>query len=64
VYGEAARLVARPDPALVADAIVELLTDEEARRSLLAQAPDVLNRYRWAEAAASTLAAIEEAARR
>lgn len=66
VYGPAARYVAAlgpagPSPAL-ADALIELLTDEPRRAALLAEAPAVLARYCWARAAAATLAAITEAA--
>ena len=64
VYGNAARYVARPDPEIVSAAIVEMLTSGGARAELLAAAPGVLGRYRWSDAAAATLAAIEEAAGR
>jgi glycosyltransferase involved in cell wall biosynthesis len=63
VYGEAAAYVAAPDPGLIADALIMLLSDGEERRRILAEAPAVLARYRWEDAAAATLAAIEEAAR-
>jgi glycosyltransferase involved in cell wall biosynthesis len=62
VYGTAARYVSSSDPSIVAEAIVELLTSEGARHELLANAPAVLARYRWSDAAASTLTAIEQAA--
>jgi glycosyltransferase involved in cell wall biosynthesis len=62
VYGDAARFVPRPDPGAVADAIVELLTGDEARRAVLMHGPAVLGRYHWSEAAATTLAALEQAA--
>ena len=64
VYGAAARYVPSPDPEVVSAAIVELLTSDFARRDLLSHAPAVLKRYRWADAAAATLDAIEQAARR
>jgi glycosyltransferase involved in cell wall biosynthesis len=63
VYGAAARYVARPDPGETAAALAELMHDGPARRALLAEAPAVLQRYRWRDAARATLAAIEEAAR-
>jgi len=63
VYGSAARYVSRPDVAEVAAAIAELFAEGPSRRELLAQAPAVLARYRWRDAARATLAAIEEAAR-
>jgi glycosyltransferase involved in cell wall biosynthesis len=62
VYGRAVRYVARPDPATVAEAIVELVTSREARQPLLDEASAVLSRYRWEDAAAATLEAIEAAA--
>ena len=46
----------------VASAIVELLTNREARRQLLEHRVDVLKRYDWAAAAAATLSVLEEAA--
>lgn len=64
VYGAAARYVARPDPDTVAGAIISLFDDGAARREVLGEAPAVLGRYRWPEAAARTLAAIEEAGAR
>ena len=62
VYGEAAQYVPRADPAIVAAAIVRLLDDASLRAERLAAAPAILSRYRWPDAAAATLAAIEEAA--
>ena len=59
VYGAAARYVERPEPSAVAAAMVELLRAPERRAALLAEAPAVLARYRWAEAADATLEAIE-----
>ena len=61
VYGNAARYVATPDPHEVAAALTTLLTDEPSRTALLARAPLVLRRYRWSDAAAATLHAIEGA---
>jgi glycosyltransferase involved in cell wall biosynthesis len=63
VYGNAARYVATlasPEP--LASALIELLTDHDARSGLLANAVPVLNRYDWNQAASATLRAIEEAA--
>jgi glycosyltransferase involved in cell wall biosynthesis len=64
VYGNAARFVAADltSPAALADALVELLTDERARAAVLAHAGDVLQRYDWTRTAQQTLAALEEAA--
>ena len=63
VYGPAARYVSDLSPhGALADAIVELLTNETARSSQLAQAGDVLARYDWRQTAAATLRALEEAA--
>jgi glycosyltransferase involved in cell wall biosynthesis len=64
VYGPGARFVATVEPTMVADAITELLTSAASREALLAEAPSVLQRYRWADTAAATLAVIEAAARR
>jgi glycosyltransferase involved in cell wall biosynthesis len=63
VYGNAAAYVAAPDPVLVAEAVTAVLSDVEQRQRILAEAPGVLARYRWEDAAAATLAALEEAAR-
>ena len=63
VYGDAARyveIIDRPEP--LAAALVELLTSAPARSAVLAHREDVLARYDWAETAAATLHAIEEAA--
>jgi glycosyltransferase involved in cell wall biosynthesis len=61
VCGSAARYVTRPDPGEVAAAILDLLGDRAARRDVRAAAGPVLARYRWTDAAAVTLATIEEA---
>ena len=47
---------------LIAAALVSALTDDNARRGLLAHAPAVLARYDWKSTADQTLAAIEGAA--
>ena len=62
IYGNAAHFVAKPDSRDVAEALTTLLTDERSRTALLARAPLVLRRYRWVDAAAATLHAIEGAA--
>jgi glycosyltransferase involved in cell wall biosynthesis len=62
VYGAAATYVAAPDAGLVADALTAMLTEPEHRIRVLEAAPAVLARYRWADAAAATLRAIEDAA--
>ena len=62
VYGGAAAYVAAPDPGLVAEALTAMLTDRDQRERLLGAAPAVLARYHWADAAAATLRAIEDAA--
>lgn len=64
IYGDG--VVRLPDgpglrPALAA-ALESLLTSDAARQQALSAAPAILARYRWAEAAARTLACIEEAA--
>ena len=62
VYGSAAEYVPEVDPAVVAAGLVRLLLDPARRAERLAAARQVLARYRWRDTAASTLAAIEEAA--
>ena len=62
VYGPAAVYVPRPDPAAVAQALVTVLESDETRSTLLHEAAGVLARYRWTDAAAATLEAIEDAA--
>jgi len=62
VYGDAVRYLPGPDPAAVANALVDLLTSRAARQALLVRAPAVLGRYSWQRAAADTLQAIEDAA--
>jgi glycosyltransferase involved in cell wall biosynthesis len=47
---------------VVAQLVVELLTNEAARRDVLAAGPDVLARYQWPHAASQTLRVLEEAA--
>jgi glycosyltransferase involved in cell wall biosynthesis len=62
VYRAAARYVERPDPDSIAGAIATLIQSADARSAVMAAAPAVLERYRWADSAAATLAALEEAA--
>ncbi len=62
VYGPAAVYVPRPDPADVAQTLVTVLESDETRSTLLHEATGVLARYRWTDAAAATLEAIEDAA--
>jgi len=62
VYGAAARYLPSPDPHLVADALNDLMEEGPARRAVLEAASFVRARYRWTDAAAATLAAIESAA--
>jgi len=64
VYGDAAVYVSRGDVAATAGAIARLLTSPAAAAAQLARAPAILARYSWVDAADSTLAAIEEIARR
>jgi glycosyltransferase involved in cell wall biosynthesis len=63
IYGPAAAYVAAPDAGLVSEVLASMLTDQEQRLRVLDAAPAVLARYRWADAAAATLRAIEDAAR-
>ncbi len=63
VYSSAARYVPADltDITPLADAIVELLTSEGARASILAHADALRGRYDWNRAATATLSALEEA---
>jgi glycosyltransferase involved in cell wall biosynthesis len=63
IYGPAARYVQNVSTTSeLGHAIVELLTDPQARTAILRHAPAVLARYDWARTATATLQAIEEAA--
>lgn len=64
VYGPAARYVSLDlsGHSELADAVVELLTNNVARDAVLRHADEVLGRYDWNRAAAATLRAIEAAA--
>jgi glycosyltransferase involved in cell wall biosynthesis len=63
VYGPAARYVdALAAPASLAAELVQLLTNAEARASVLLHRSQVLARYDWDHTAAATLSAIGEAA--
>ena len=63
VCGPAALYVAPGDPRAIAAAILSLLRDSNARRAVLAAAPDVLSRYSWTTAARMTMDALESAGR-
>ena len=63
VYGDAARYVPtvdRPEP--LADALIDLLTNDHARDHQMRAAGTVLARYDWTRTASATLSAIQEAA--
>jgi glycosyltransferase involved in cell wall biosynthesis len=62
IYGDAAIRVAGPDPDLVLAALEQVLEPGPVRTEQLSRAQVVLARYRWDEAAAATLAILEEAA--
>lgn len=62
VYADAARYVPVDDHAAVAAALVEMITQPEARAAVLAARAPLLARLTWARAAAATLAVLEEAA--
>jgi glycosyltransferase involved in cell wall biosynthesis len=61
VYGPAARLVPL-DPAVIADAIVDLLLTEGARRQVLDEGERLLRTHTWPRAAATVLETLERAA--
>lgn len=63
VLGDGALYVARPDAALVADALHRAIGPGAERDAVLRAAPGVLARYDWRQTAAATLAALEDAAR-
>jgi glycosyltransferase involved in cell wall biosynthesis len=60
VYGGAALYLERPDPALVAGALEELIGSSTTRARLLAEADTTLARYSWKACAERTLQAIVE----
>lgn len=60
--GSAACYVQPGDLAATVHSLERLLTDDQARRTVLDAAPSVLARYSWDRAARATLAALEEAA--
>lgn len=61
--GQAARYVSpAADDEEIARVIGELLTDAGARASVMRHAPEVLSQFEWSRTAATTLAALEEAA--
>lgn len=62
VFGDAAEYVARPDPALVADALERVLYDDTRREAILRAAPAVVARYSWTACARTVLTALERAA--
>ena len=63
VCGRAARYVPHGDVPAIAAALVDLLTDPDARAAVLREADGVLSRYSWPETARQTMAALESASR-
>jgi glycosyltransferase involved in cell wall biosynthesis len=59
--GEAALYVQRGDLAETARALEKVLVDDNVRLRLLAEAPRVLARYTWSDAARKTLEVLEQA---
>jgi glycosyltransferase involved in cell wall biosynthesis len=55
VYGPSAIYVPQPKPALVADALDAILSNQSERQRVLGAAPGVLARYSWHECAHRTL---------
>ena len=55
IYGPAAHYIARPEPALIAAAIEQVLFDRAERARILTAAPGVLARYSWHECGRRTL---------
>jgi glycosyltransferase involved in cell wall biosynthesis len=58
IYGPAAHYVARPDAALITEALERVLYDAEERGRILSAAPGVLARYSWQECGHRTLQVI------
>jgi glycosyltransferase involved in cell wall biosynthesis len=63
VCGDAARYVARPDPALVEDALGAVLFDATERQRIAVAATGVLARYSWTDCATRVLRVLLEAGR-
>lgn len=61
VYGDAAIYIARPDPALIANAIHTMLFEQDQRDRILQAAADVLRRYSWTTFAERVLNVLVEA---
>lgn len=55
VYGPAAEFVARPEPALIAEALTRVLFDRQARARLQEAGRVMVSRYSWRECAQRTL---------
>jgi len=55
IYGPAAHYIARPEPALIAAALEQVLFDRRERARILDAAPGVLARYSWQECGRRTL---------
>lgn len=64
VYGDAARYVATPDPALIADALEQTLFDDGARARLRDAGRAAVARYSWTACAERTLATLVSSAAR
>lgn len=64
VCGRAARYVPRGDVPAIAAALVDLLSEPDARAAVLREADGVLARFSWPETARQTMAALERAAGR
>jgi glycosyltransferase involved in cell wall biosynthesis len=62
VFGAAARYVPAGDIPAAAAALAELLGSPDAREAVMREAPAVLARYSWPDAARRTMAALESAA--
>jgi glycosyltransferase involved in cell wall biosynthesis len=64
IYGDAARYVATPDPALIASALDEALFDDAARVRLRTAGRTAVARYSWTACAARTLTTLVSSATR
>jgi glycosyltransferase involved in cell wall biosynthesis len=58
-YRDAALYIPSPDPLVVAEALEQIMFNEELRTRLLNAAANVVSRYSWTDCAAMVLRAIE-----
>ena len=64
IYGDAACHISLDNTHTVAQRLIDLLTNQTERAAFLDRASVRLKRFHWSHTAASTLAVLEEAAKR